>query len=214
MNARPVGSLLVEIQPFVIVTGKDVILLDTGLGYNNAGGKFQLHALPIMAQIAPLYAIVVDDFNNDGNLDVAINGNDFGTETGNGRHDALNGLLMLGDGKGNFSPQSILQSGLFIPGNGKALIKCRSANNNYLLAASQNNGPVKIFSSRGKQKIVPLTPKGKYCIYNLKNGKKRKEEFYIGQSYLSQSASFIVLNESIVSVEVTNIKGETRIIKN
>ena len=33
LNSRPVGSLLVEIQPFVIVTANDVILLDTGLGY-------------------------------------------------------------------------------------------------------------------------------------------------------------------------------------
>ncbi len=177
---------------------------------NLGNGKFKLHALPIMAQIAPLYAMVVDDFNKDGNIDVAINGNDFGTETGNGRYDALNGLVLLGDGKGNFSPQSILQSGFFIPGNGKALIKCRSANNNYLLAASQNNGPVKIFSSKGKQKIIPLTPNDKYCIYHLKNGKKRKEEFYTGQSYLSQSAAFIVLDENMVSIEITNTKGEKR----
>ena len=43
LNSRPVGSLLVEIQPFVIITDKDVILLDTGLGYNEANGKPQLH---------------------------------------------------------------------------------------------------------------------------------------------------------------------------
>jgi glyoxylase-like metal-dependent hydrolase (beta-lactamase superfamily II) len=43
LNSRPTGSLLVEIQPFVIVTAKDVILLDTGLGHNDANGKFQLH---------------------------------------------------------------------------------------------------------------------------------------------------------------------------
>ena len=177
---------------------------------NLGNGKFKLHTLPIMAQLAPLYAMVVDDFNRDGNIDVAINGNDFGTETGNGRYDALNGLVLLGDGKGNFSPQSILQSGFFIPGNGKALIKCRSANNNYLVAASQNNGPVKIFRSRSKQKIIPLTPNDKYCIYHLKNGKKRKEEFYTGQSYLSQSAAFIVLDENMVSIEITNTKGEKR----
>jgi glyoxylase-like metal-dependent hydrolase (beta-lactamase superfamily II) len=42
LNSRPVGSLLVEIQPFVIITDKDVILLDTGLGYNEANGKPQL----------------------------------------------------------------------------------------------------------------------------------------------------------------------------
>jgi len=179
---------------------------------NLGNGKFKLHALPLMAQIAPLYAMVVDDFNKDGNIDVAINGNDYGTETGNGRYDALNGLVMLGNGKGNFFPQSILQSGLFISGNGKALIKLKGANNNYLLAASQNNGPVKIFSGKGKQKFIPLLPNDKYCIYNLKNGKKRKEEFYTGQSYLSQSAAFIIADESIASIEVTNNRGEKRIL--
>src|SRR5476649_719322 len=53
LNDRPAGSLLVEIQPFVVVTGKDVILFDTGLGYNNADGKFQLHANLEKAGIQP-----------------------------------------------------------------------------------------------------------------------------------------------------------------
>lgn len=42
-DTRPAGSLLVEIQPFVIITDNDVILLDTGLGYYDASGKPQLH---------------------------------------------------------------------------------------------------------------------------------------------------------------------------
>ena len=40
---RPKGSLLVEIQPFVVVTEKDIILLDTGLGYMNKQGVLQIH---------------------------------------------------------------------------------------------------------------------------------------------------------------------------
>lgn len=45
LNDRPVGSLLVEVQPFVVVTSKDILLLDTGLGFNDRqGGKMQLHA--------------------------------------------------------------------------------------------------------------------------------------------------------------------------
>ena len=43
LNSRPIGSLLVEIQPFVIITENDVILLDTGLGYLNDKGTLQLH---------------------------------------------------------------------------------------------------------------------------------------------------------------------------
>ena len=43
LNNRPIGSLLVEIQPFVVITEKDVILLDCGLGYNEADGTPQLY---------------------------------------------------------------------------------------------------------------------------------------------------------------------------
>jgi glyoxylase-like metal-dependent hydrolase (beta-lactamase superfamily II) len=42
LQSRPVGSLLVEIQPFVVITGKDIILLDTGLGFKK-NGVLQIH---------------------------------------------------------------------------------------------------------------------------------------------------------------------------
>ena len=41
---RPPGSILVQVQPFVVVTEKDIILLDTGLGYFNNQGILQIHA--------------------------------------------------------------------------------------------------------------------------------------------------------------------------
>jgi hypothetical protein len=44
LQKRATGSLLVEIQPFIIVTGKDVILLDTGLGFEE-NGEMQIHRL-------------------------------------------------------------------------------------------------------------------------------------------------------------------------
>ena len=34
LTDRPTGSLLVEVQPFLLVTDKDLILLDTGLGFD------------------------------------------------------------------------------------------------------------------------------------------------------------------------------------
>ncbi len=37
LQERPVGSLLVEIQPFVVVTSEDVLLLDAGLGFEKQG---------------------------------------------------------------------------------------------------------------------------------------------------------------------------------
>jgi glyoxylase-like metal-dependent hydrolase (beta-lactamase superfamily II) len=43
LQHRPKGSILVEIQPFVVVTDNDIILFDTGLGYHNKEGILQLH---------------------------------------------------------------------------------------------------------------------------------------------------------------------------
>jgi glyoxylase-like metal-dependent hydrolase (beta-lactamase superfamily II) len=43
LQQRPAGSLLVEIQPFVVITSKDILLLDTGLGFE-ASGRMQLHS--------------------------------------------------------------------------------------------------------------------------------------------------------------------------
>lgn len=43
LNDRPIGSLLVEIQPFLIITTKDIIILDTGLGFSDENGQLQIH---------------------------------------------------------------------------------------------------------------------------------------------------------------------------
>lgn len=51
---RPAGSLLVEIQPFCIVTTTDIIVIDTGLGFCNADGSLQIHQNLWDAGINPL----------------------------------------------------------------------------------------------------------------------------------------------------------------
>jgi len=53
LQKRSVGSLLVEIQPFVIITSKDILLLDTGLGFSDTDGKMQLHKNLVAAGINP-----------------------------------------------------------------------------------------------------------------------------------------------------------------
>jgi len=54
LQDRPAGSLLVEVQPFVVVTSKDILLLDTGLGFSNTDGRLQVHQNLINAGIDPL----------------------------------------------------------------------------------------------------------------------------------------------------------------
>ena len=43
LQARTVGSLLVEIQPFCIITANDILIIDTGLGFTNPDGILQIH---------------------------------------------------------------------------------------------------------------------------------------------------------------------------
>jgi len=47
LQQRPRGSLLVEIQPFLLLTRKDVILLDTGLGFSRDGVLQLYHNLAL-----------------------------------------------------------------------------------------------------------------------------------------------------------------------
>ena len=43
LQDRKKGSLLVEIQPFVVITSNDIILLDSGLGFAGPDGQLQIH---------------------------------------------------------------------------------------------------------------------------------------------------------------------------
>ncbi len=177
---------------------------------NDGNGKFTMQPLPIQAQISELNGMVVDDFDGDGNLDVAISGNDYGTEVMTGRYDAFNGLMLKGDGKGNFKPLSIQQSGIYIPGDGKALVKLRGAKGDYLLAASQNKGALKIFELKRRPRIVALQPFDAYAIIKYKNGKISRQEFYNGTSFLSQSARFMNIDATMQSVQITDSFGHVR----
>jgi glyoxylase-like metal-dependent hydrolase (beta-lactamase superfamily II) len=52
LQTRPVGSLLVEVQPFAIVSSDDILLLDTGLGFEK-DGVLQIHRNLLDAGIDP-----------------------------------------------------------------------------------------------------------------------------------------------------------------
>ena len=115
---------------------------------NLGGGRFSLRPLPINAQLAPVFGVLTLDANSDGHLDVVLTGNDFGSDLNNGRSDALNGLVLLGNGKGEFSPFSIGESGIYIPGDGRSLASLKGASGDNLLVASQNRGRLLVFSRK------------------------------------------------------------------
>jgi len=194
---------------------KDVLIvmannLSTSYIKNNGNGKFEIATLPVQAQVSVINGMISEDFDGDGNLDILMNGNDFGTEVSVGRYDALNGLLMKGDGKGNFKPTSILESGIYLPGNGKAIVKIKNPTGKYLLIASQNRGPLKVLEAGNSIKCIQLLADDLSVVIKYKNGKIRKQEIYYGASFLSQSGRFLNTDEGITGITVTNSKGISR----
>jgi len=71
---------------------------------NKGDGTFEAHELPMLAQISSVNDFIVEDFNTDGHLDILLAGNLYHAEVETARNDAGYGLLLLGDGKGNFEP--------------------------------------------------------------------------------------------------------------
>ncbi len=84
----------------------------------NQGSKgFALHKLPLEAQYTPVYGIAAADVNHDGKKDLVLAGNNSWTRIKFGRYNANHGMLLLGDGKGNFTYVPQWQSGLNIRGD-------------------------------------------------------------------------------------------------
>ncbi|MBX3256168.1 MAG: VCBS repeat-containing protein [Chitinophagaceae bacterium] len=177
---------------------------------NNGNGKFEMIPLPVEAQVAPVFAVAVQDCDGDGNLDIVLTGNDFGGEISTGRYDALNGLLLKGDGAGGFKSLSIAGSGIFIPGDGKALAALRRADGHYLLAATQNRDALKIFRLKNKFPVLIPQRGETHALIYLENGSVRRQEFYCGSSFLSQSLNMLLLNAVTDSIVFFDRSGGKR----
>ena len=178
--------------------------------HNKGNGSFELMPLPAEAQLSYINGMVADDFDSDGNIDIVLNGNDYGTEMSAGRYDAMHGLFLKGNGKGGFNALTILESGVFLPGNGRSLIKLKTKSGRYILAAGQNRGPLKILLHKAASRQISARPDDRYAIIKLKNGKLRREELNYGASFLSQSSRFLTINNMVAEITIFNAGGESR----
>lgn len=174
---------------------------------NIGNGKFKLSALPRFAQVAPIFGMLTNDFNNDGNLDVLAVGNFYNGEVFNGRYDASTGWLMLGDGHGNFENSRITESGFYVQEDAKGLANL-FVDNKELIVAGINNDGLKIHSiDRRDSKIIDPSNSDISAILKYKNGNSQKREFYYGSGYLSSPSRKIVLSSDVTSVVMKNNNG-------
>ncbi|MFZ5972644.1 MAG: VCBS repeat-containing protein [Bacteroidota bacterium] len=177
---------------------------------NLGGGKFRLTSLPMHAQVAPVNGILSDDVNGDGHPDGILIGNNFGNEVFIGRMDAFTGLILLGDGKGNFSVVPSAKSGFYVPNDAKALVRLTDPVKD-LLIASQNRDSLRVFATRpASKKIFSPETLDTYAFLYFADGRKQKVEFYYGSGYLSQSSRRLRIPVGVRELEVFNSRGQSR----
>lgn len=107
--------------------------------FRNDGGNFEFIPFPNLAQIAPVMDMLAIDLNKDGLKDLILAGNLFNAEVETVRHDANNGLVLINKGNAQFEPMTMLESGLYLPGNVKSLAKVKTQKGTLILAGVNDN---------------------------------------------------------------------------
>jgi enediyne biosynthesis protein E4 len=112
--------------------------------YNDGKGNFKMEALPQMAQISPVFGILVTDLNGDGFKDIFLGGNFYGLKPEVGRYDASYGITLFGNADHSFIYIKPSASGLFIKGEVRDVKEITTGKGNYILMA-RNNDSLQIF---------------------------------------------------------------------
>ena len=109
----------------------------------NDGGHFKPISFPIEAEVSPIKDAIINDFNNDGYQDVFIIGNHYGVEIETTRYNAGNGLILLGDGKNNFTSLSSIKSGVNLSKDSRSISNLK-IKDEYVLVISSNKDSLNI----------------------------------------------------------------------
>ncbi len=121
----------------------EAYVMETSLLINNGTKGFKLKALPIEAQLSPVYGIETFDFNQDGNMDILLGGNFYYTKPEVGRYDASFGVLLEGTENGAF--EHSINSNLNLD-NQVRNISIHSINGSPHLFVANNNAQLQLFT--------------------------------------------------------------------
>ena len=116
---------------------------------NVGNGIFRIQTLPMDIQFSSLKALLPVDLNNDGFIDFATGGNEFGFQPQLGRLDANEGELLMNNGKGEFTIADKKISGIELHGQVRNIVMIKGKGEINLLYLQNNRYPV--LFERGKK---------------------------------------------------------------
>ena len=123
---------------------KQIKTLASTVFINKGNCTFDAQVLPQVAQLAPMYAIAVADFNDDGAKDILMGGNQSRAKPEMGIYIGSYGASLKGDGKNNFASE--LNSGFFLKGDVRSIEVINNAGKKISVLCGVNNGVLKIFN--------------------------------------------------------------------
>ena len=105
----------------------------------NNNGDFKAVDLPYEAQLSSINDFIVEDYNDDGNMDILAIGNLYNAEVETPRNDAGNGIFLIGNGDGTFSSKLRKDSGFFAPSDAKKIIPIKVKEDKGILVGNNND---------------------------------------------------------------------------
>jgi hypothetical protein len=175
--------------------------LRSGVLLGQPDGTYRFSPLPRIAQIAPLQGLVAGDFDGDGQADIYAVQNSYSPIPAVGRFDGGLSQLLRGDGSGEFKAVTPAESGLFVPGDAKALAVVDLDQDGWPdFLVTRNNATTLAFKNAGvagrRSLGVSLagpggnpTAIGARITVVLRDGSTRMGEVYAGSGYYGQSAA-------------------------
>jgi hypothetical protein len=178
---------------------------------NQGGNAFTVSALPMRAQFAPVFGITSGDYDGDGRLDLLMVGNSYANEAFEGRYDALNGLLLRGNGDGNFTYVQVSGSNFYVEGDAKAMVELVNDEERLILVA-RNDDVLEVFRSNADRDThhLRIRPSEVWAEVAHNDGSVEKVEFYYGSGYLSQSSRALVVPYKVKEVTLYTLQGKSR----
>ncbi len=123
---------------------KDANMFSSLVALNRGQLKFEIRKLPEEVQFSSVHAIYAEDFNGDGRIDLFLAGNDTHFIPQFSKLDANEGLLLFGNGEGNFQTTDAKKSGIKLTGDIKQISKISYRGEKHLLITG-NNQQARIF---------------------------------------------------------------------
>ncbi len=172
----------------------------SGIFLSQPDGHYRFQPLPNLAQLSPIFGIVVGDFDGDGHADICAVQNSFAPISEIGRFDGGLGIFLRGDGEGNFAVVPARESTFVVAGDAKAIVEFDLdddgwpdffiTRNNFPSLALRNRGvagrqsfAVSLHGPRGNHHAI-----GARVTVKLTDGTTQVSEVEAGAGYLSQSS--------------------------